>query len=48
MAGRIVLLLGASVVIPQVADAQPTSRVIPFVGVVTSIPPGSTGQTLQL
>ncbi len=28
--------------------ALPTSRVIPFAGVVTSISPGSTGQTLQL
>jgi hypothetical protein len=33
---------------PRGLGAQPTSRLIPFAGVVTSIPPGSTGQPLQL
>ncbi len=42
------LLLALYLVIPSVPEAQPTSRVIPFAGVVTSISPGSTGQTLQL
>src|SRR5260370_14415305 len=45
---RLLLLPTICVVIARVAHAQPPSRVIPFVGVNTTIPPGSPDQTLQL
>jgi hypothetical protein len=42
------VLLALGVGSSVVTEAQPTSRLIPFAGVVTSMPPGSTGQILRL
>jgi hypothetical protein len=50
MRATVRLLLCSALVLlgPRGLGAQPTSRVIPFARIVTSIPPGSMGQTLQL
>ena len=45
---QLLIVLTVALVVPQLLQAQATSRVIPFNNVATTIAPGSTGQTLTL
>ncbi len=45
---QLALVFALGLVVPQIVQAQETSRVIPFNGVATNIAPGSTGQALTL
>ena len=45
---QLLIVLTVALVVPQLAQAQATSRVIPFNGVATTIAPSSTGQALTL
>ena len=46
--GGALCLVGTAIFAPARVEAQPTSRVIPFAGVVTTIAPSTPGQSLQL